>query len=70
MRLKESYLEIDLTVRKEVNADVKKAKADGEIGIEEFYYNVYEQNLEGDLRGLTPWDLHKHKKTVKGQNVV
>ena len=64
------FQEIDLTVRKEVDADVKKAKADGEIGIEEFYYNVYEQNLEGDLRGLTPWDLHKHKKTVKGQNVV
>lgn len=66
----EELKEIDLTVRKEVDADVKKAKSDGEIGVEELYYDVYEQNLEGDLRGLTPWDLHKHKKTVKGQNAV
>lgn len=56
-------------IRKEVDADVKKAKADGEIGVEELYYDIYENNLQGQLRGLTPWEKHEHKKTQKAQNV-
>ena len=30
-------------VRKDVDADVKKAKADGEIGVEELCYDIYEE---------------------------
>ena len=56
-------------VRQLVDADVKKAKTDGEIGAEELYYDVYENNLEGKLRGIAPWDKHDHKKTQVAQNV-
>merc|ERR1711881_198660 len=33
------------------------------IGAEQLYYDVYEENLQGKLRGLLPWELHEHKKT-------
>jgi len=60
---------IELEVRQAVDADVKKAKSDGEIGAEELYYDVYEKNLAGKLRGIGPWDAHEHKKTQVAQNV-
>jgi len=60
---------IEIRVRKEVDADVKKAKADGEIGAEELYNDVYEKNLEGKLRGLLPWEKFEHKKTQTAQNL-
>ena len=56
-------------MRKEVDADVKKAKADTEIDASELYNDVYEANLQGDLRGLLPWELHAHKKTQKAINL-
>ncbi len=43
-------------VRAAVDADVKKAKADAEIGLEELYNDVYENCLE-PVRGMVPWDL-------------
>lgn len=58
-----------MEVRKSVDADVKKAKTDPEIGVEELYYDVYEENLQGKIRGLTPWDKHEHKKTQKAINL-
>lgn len=61
--------QIELEVRKSVDADVKRAKSDPEIGVEELYYDVYENNLEGKLRGLLPWEKHEHKKTQKAINV-
>jgi len=60
---------IELDVRQAVDADVKKAKSDGEIGAEELYYDVYESNLSGKLRGIGPWDRHEHKKTQVAQNI-
>jgi len=60
---------IELEVRQAVDADVKKAKGDSEIGAEELYYDVYENNLQGKLRGIGPWDKHDHKKTQVAQNV-
>jgi len=60
---------IELEVRQQVDADVKKAKSDGEIGAEELYYDVYENNLEGKLRGLSPFEKHEHKKTQLAQNL-
>lgn len=59
---------IEVEVRNEVDAETKKAKADSEIGVEELYYDVYEENLQGQLKGLTPWDFHDHKKTQKAIN--
>merc|ERR1712226_410517 len=44
------------------------ARTDGEIDVAELYNDVYEENLQGKLRGLAPWELHDHKKTMKGAN--
>merc|ERR1712083_586479 len=60
---------MEMEVRKSVDADVKKAKTDPEIGVEELYYDVYENNLQGNLRGLLPWEKHEHKKTQKALNL-
>merc|ERR1711936_1353209 len=60
---------IEIEVKKAVDADVKKAKTDGEIGAEELFYDIYENNLEGKIRGVAPWDQHEHKKTQVAQNV-
>merc|ERR1712183_1194375 len=54
---------IEIEVKKSVDADVKKAKTDGEIGAEELFYDVYEKNLGGKIRGISHWDKHEHKKT-------
>merc|ERR1719251_451598 len=54
---------IEIEVRQAVDADVKKAKTDGQIGEEELYYDIYEKNLQGDIRGITAFDKHPHKKT-------
>merc|ERR1712042_52651 len=54
---------IEAQVRKDVDADVKKAKADGELAVEELCYDVYEENQAGDIRGVVPWSQWKHKKT-------
>merc|ERR1712241_1141148 len=60
---------IELQVRKDVDADVKKVKADGEIEQVELCYDIYEKNLEGDIRGVAPWDQWAHKKTQKAVNL-
>merc|ERR1711910_91603 len=41
-------------------AEVSELKA---IGAEELFYDIYEKNLEGTIRGITAWDQHEHKKT-------
>merc|ERR1711910_78946 len=60
---------IEIEVKKSVDADVKKAKSDSEIGAEELFYDIYEKNLEGTIRGITAWDQHEHKKTQVAQNI-
>merc|ERR1712066_834638 len=60
---------IEIDVKKAVDADVKKAKTDGEIGAEELFYDIYENNLEGKIRGVAPWDQHEHKKTQSAVNL-
>merc|ERR1719297_385994 len=56
---------IEVDVKKKVDEDVKKAKSDVEIGVEELFFDMYENNLQGKIRGIAPWDKHEHKKTVK-----
>ncbi len=56
-------------IRKSVDADVKKAKTDPELAVDELYYDVYENNLEGKIRGLMPWEKHEHKKTQTAKNL-
>jgi len=65
----EELKQMELEIRKAVDKDGKTARADGEIDVAELYNDVYEANLQGKLRGLVPWELHDHKKTVKAQNV-
>jgi len=60
---------IEVDVKKQVDEDVKKAKADGEIGVEELFYDIYENNQGGKIRGISPWDQHEHKKTTTAQNI-
>merc|ERR1712209_391441 len=60
---------IELEVKQSVDADVKKAKTDGEIGEEELYYDIYENNLGGKVRGIFSKDAHEHKKTQQAINV-
>merc|ERR1712051_253522 len=60
---------IEIEVRQAVDVDVKKAKADGQIGEEELYYDIYEKNLQGEIRGITAFDKHPHKKTQVAQNI-
>ena len=60
---------IESQVRKDVDSDVKKVKADGEIGQEELTYDIYEENLGGPVRGVAPWDHWDHKKTQKAINL-
>jgi len=60
---------IEAKVRKEVDADSKKAKADSELGIEELCYDIYEENQGGKVRGVAPWEHWEHKKTQKAVNL-
>jgi len=65
----EELKEIEVSIKKAVDAEVKKAKADPEIGVEELYNDTYEQNLGGDIRGLLPWEKHPHKTTQTAINL-
>ena len=60
---------IEVEVKKKVDEDVKKARSDAEIEVDELFYDMYENNLQGKIRGITPWDKHTHKKTIEAQNV-
>ena len=61
--------EMEVSIKKAVDAEVKKAKADPEIGVEELFNDAYEQNLGGDIRGLLPWERHPHKTTQTAINL-
>merc|ERR1711884_423529 len=60
---------IEVEVKKKVDEDVKKARSDAEIDVDELFYDMYESNLQGKIRGIAPWDKHEHKKTVQAQNI-
>ena len=69
VRKNDPLQEIEVSIKKEVDAEVKKAKTDPEIGVEELFNDTYENNLGGDIRGLLPWEKHPHKKTQKAINL-
>ena len=60
---------IELDTRKMVDGVVKQAKNNAELDEKELYYDVYEANQGGDIRGLVPWQTHEHKKTQKAINI-
>merc|ERR1712051_172558 len=45
---------IEVDVKKKVDEDVKKARSDTEIEVDELFYDMYENNLQGKIRGITP----------------
>jgi len=65
----EELKSLEKKIRADVDADVKRAKSDSEIDASELFNDVYENNLQGKIRGLTPWARHDHKKTQKAINV-
>ena len=60
---------IELDARKMVDGVVKQAKSDPELDVSELYYDVYEENQQGLIRGLVPWQMHEHKKTQQAINL-
>lgn len=54
------FKKIEGEIRAAVDEATKKAKADSEIGNEELTADIYTNNLEGEVRGVTPFQGWKH----------
>jgi TPP-dependent pyruvate/acetoin dehydrogenase alpha subunit len=61
--------QIDAEVKKEVDEGVKAAKSDPEIDLEELYADVYVNPIEENIRGITPFTVHKHKRILTPINI-
>lgn len=48
-------------IRTVVDEATKKAKTEPEIGLEELTADIYVNNLEGDIRNISPFNSLKHK---------
>lgn len=59
---------LETAIRKEVDDAVKVAKADKEIGPHELPGDIYVENLEGDIRNVTPWVPLKHVRVGPAVN--
>lgn len=53
---------LDGEIKTLVDAAVKIAKTEGEIGMEELTGDIYTNNLEGKIRGTLPWHQLDHKR--------
>jgi len=60
---------IEQQVKKEVDSDSKRAREDAEIKEEELFWDMYQQNLQGRIRGVTPWDQNEHRNTQIAINI-
>ncbi|XP_050295482.1 pyruvate dehydrogenase E1 component subunit alpha type II, mitochondrial-like isoform X2 [Anthonomus grandis grandis] len=58
----EEIKEIDAKIRAEIDDATKKAKAEKEIELDELSADVYCNNLEGDIRGISIFHPLKHKR--------
>ena len=56
-------------IRATVDENVKKAKSEKEIGLEELTMDIYADNKETGIRGTTPWDTLEHKSLGKAVNL-
>lgn len=52
-----------------MDENVKKAKSEKEIGLEELVTDIYADSKEGFIRGITPWDRLEHKTLGMAVNV-
>merc|ERR1712025_156477 len=60
---------IEQQVKKEMDSDTKRARDDTEINEEELFWDMYQQNLQGRIRGVTPWDQNEHRNTQIAINI-
>jgi len=60
---------IEQQVKKEVDSDSKRAREDTEIKEEELFWDMYQQNLQGKIRGVAPWDQNEHRNTQIAINI-
>merc|ERR1712055_963727 len=60
---------IEQQVKKEIDSDSKRARDDTEIKEEELFWDMYQQNLQGRIRGVTPWDQNEHRNTQIAINI-
>merc|ERR1711887_173984 len=60
---------IEQQVKKEIDSDAKRAREDTEIKEEELFWDMYQQNLQGRIRGVTPWDQNEHRNTQIAANL-
>ncbi|XP_054258724.1 probable pyruvate dehydrogenase E1 component subunit alpha, mitochondrial isoform X2 [Macrosteles quadrilineatus] len=58
----EELKKFDGEIKAQVDAAVKSAKSDPEIGMDELPADIYVENLEGKIRGVLPWQLLDHKR--------
>ena len=64
-----SLQKIELDIRKEIDDAVKAAKADKEAPLTEVTTDVYVENLEPEIRNLTPFNPLSHYRLGKAVNV-
>lgn len=60
---------MDGEIKSEVDAAVKIAKAEAEVGMDELAGDIYVNNLEGKIRGTLPWQMLEHKRIGPAVNV-
>jgi len=65
----EEIKNLENKIRASVDEDVKKAKSDKEIGLEELVTDIYADNKEHVIRGTTPWHQFQHKTLGTAVNV-
>ncbi|KAI5733748.1 hypothetical protein M8J76_015420 [Diaphorina citri] len=65
----EELKKIDTEVKAEIDAVIKKARADPEVGLDELTGDIYAVPLETDIRGTTPFNSYPHKRVGKAINL-
>lgn len=63
------FQKIENEIRQSVDENVKLAKSDTEIGIEELCADVYADNLEPYIRNTTPFEPLQHISVGKPVNL-
>nr|XP_027204921.1 pyruvate dehydrogenase E1 component subunit alpha, mitochondrial-like [Dermatophagoides pteronyssinus] len=62
--------QIDVDIRKQVDEAQQKSRTDPELPIEHLYHDVYANMIGNDIRGITPFQRHKHQNTSKPCNIT
>lgn len=60
---------IEGEVKKEVDAATALARTDGEIAVTELTCDIYQKNLDGDIRGANPESWLKHSSLNRAVNI-